>query len=73
MELSIILVKIVGALLLIWTLYSIYKHVKEVKAISSSPNQEEVQSVSEQVLNSILLYLWLAFMVVFSVGMIVNN
>jgi hypothetical protein len=29
--------------------------------------------VSEQILNNILLYLWLAFMLVFSTGMIVNN
>lgn len=30
-------------------------------------------SISEQLLNNILLYLWLAFMLAFSTGMILNN
>jgi threonine/homoserine/homoserine lactone efflux protein len=74
MELSTILVKISGAGLLLWTLYSIYRHVQEKRsAMKSVRKSEETQSVSEQILNNILLYLWLAFMIVFSGGMILNN
>jgi len=73
MELSTILIKTAGVLLFLWTLYSIYKHVKEKQKMMKAAKAEEAQSVSEQILNNILLYLWLAFMVVFSIGMIVNN
>jgi Na+/melibiose symporter-like transporter len=71
MDIVSILAKIAGAVLLIWTIRSIYKHVQEKKA--ARRNNEEVQSLSEQFLNNILLYLWLAFMLAFSTGMIVNN
>lgn len=73
MDLSTILIKITGFVFLIWTSFSIYKHVKEKRLIAKKSNKEEVQSVTEQFLNNILLYLWLAFMLVFSTGMIVNN
>ena len=73
MDLSTILVKIAGVILLIWTLYSIYRHFRDRRKIVKNVKPGEVQSVSEQILNNILLYLWLAFMVVFSIGMIVNN
>ncbi|MBD3322196.1 MAG: hypothetical protein GF350_13945 [Chitinivibrionales bacterium] len=74
MEISIVLVKLAGAVLLVWTLYSIYRHVMDIKAKRREDGTDkEVQSLSEIVLNSILLYLWLAFMLVFSIGMIVNN
>lgn len=73
MELSTILIKITGVILLIWTLYSIYRHFREKQVANKAAATGEVQSVSEQILNNILLYLWLAFMVVFSIGMIVNN
>ncbi len=72
MDLSTILVKIVGATFLIWTLFSIYKHFRD-KNLNQQNKKEEVQSISEQILNNLLLYLWLAFMLVFSTGMIVNN
>lgn len=72
MDLSTILVKIAGATFLIWTLFSIYKHFRD-KKFNQQNKKEEVQSVSEQILNNLLLYLWLAFMLVFSTGMIVNN
>jgi len=71
MDLSAILAKITGTIFLVWTLFSIYKHVKQQQKINSA--KQEVQSVSEQILNNILLYLWLAFMIIFSTGMIVNN
>jgi glycerol uptake facilitator-like aquaporin len=71
MDLPAILAKITGAVFLIWTLFSIYKHVRLQQKENST--RQEVQSVSEQILNNILLYLWLAFMLIFSTGMIVNN
>lgn len=73
MELSTILVKITGAVLFLWTLYSIYKHIREKQRINRAAKPDEVQSISEQILNNILLYLWLVFMIIFSIGMIVNN
>ena len=72
MELSTILVKITGVVLLLLTFRSIYKHVKE-KMVARTVKKEDTQSISEQILNNILLYLWLAFMIVFSVGMFLNN
>jgi len=35
--------------------------------------REARPSISEQLLNNILLYLWLAFMLAFSTGMLLNN
>jgi len=72
MDIPKILINITGFILLIWTIRSIYIHIKERKQQKSDSRAEE-QSVSEQILNNILLYLWLAFMIVFSTGMILNN
>ncbi|MFP4417890.1 MAG: hypothetical protein ACOC4C_03880 [Fibrobacterota bacterium] len=72
MDTASILAKIVGFILLLWTIRSIYKHVKARRA-AMKENKEEAQSITEQILNNILLYLWLAFMLVFSTGMILNN
>ena len=72
MYISTILIKLTGAILLAWTLWSIIKHVQE-KRKAAKEGKKEQQSISEQFLNNILLYLWLAFMLVFSTGMIVNN
>lgn len=72
MDLSTILVKITGSIFLVWTLFSIYKHFRERRVVQQN-KKGEVQSVSEQILNNLLLYLWLAFMLIFSIGMIVNN
>jgi threonine/homoserine/homoserine lactone efflux protein len=68
MPLTIIIVKVVGAALLGWTVYSIVKHIRERRR-----NNTNEQSITESLLNNLLLYLWLAFMVVFSSGMILNN
>ena len=68
MQLSTVIVKIVGLLLLGWTIRSVFKHLKERKSAVQSE-----QSITEQFLNNILLYLWLTFMTVFSIGMMVNN
>jgi len=72
MDLSTILVKLTGVVFLIWTIFSIYKHFKGKKA-EQDKNKDAKQSLSEQILNNILLYLWLAFMIAFSLGMIFNN
>jgi threonine/homoserine/homoserine lactone efflux protein len=74
MDYSTVIVKIVGAALLIWTLYSIYKHFMDHKTKNDTrKNDEKKTSFTEQILNNLLLYLWLAFMVIFSSGMIFNN
>jgi Na+/melibiose symporter-like transporter len=68
MPVSILLAKIVGVILLAWTARSIWKHVKERR---HTKNTE--QSVTESLLNNLLLYVWLAFMTVFSLGVFFNN
>lgn len=81
MDYSTILVKVTGAVLLIWTLRSIYKHFKDNKTKKDAPTDatprsnkdDKNPSLSEQLLNNLLLYLWLAFMIIFSSGMILNN
>jgi hypothetical protein len=72
MDIAAILVKLVGLVLLAWTVFSIVKHFKERKAARMSAKDVQ-QSFGEQLLNNILLYLWLAFMLAFSSGMILNN
>ena len=72
MPLSVILAKIVGLILFGFTVRSIFRHVKEVKS-PEYKNKQADQSVSEQLLNNALLYVWLFFCVVFSLGMVVNN
>jgi hypothetical protein len=68
MNIPILLVKVTGAVLLAWTIRSIVKHFK-----GKRQQKDTEQSLSERLLNNLLLYLWLAFMLVFSIGMIVNN
>jgi len=72
MDLSTILVRVVGLFFLGWTGYSVFKHVKTLK-LQRAQHKGKEQSMSEELLNNIILYLWLAFMTVFSIGMIVNN
>ena len=82
MDYSTVLVKVTGGVLLIWTLRSIYKHFKDHNSKKVPPqdatpgsNQKDDKnpSLTEQLLNNLLLYLWLAFMIIFSSGMILNN
>ena len=74
MDYSTILVKVTGAVLLIWTLRSIYKHFMDHKTKNDAlPKDDKKTSLTEQLLNNLLLYLWLAFMIIFSSGMILNN
>ncbi len=72
MDIPVILINITGLIFLIWTIRSVVLHVKE-KRKAKAEGKNEVQSITEQILNNILLYLWLAFMLVLSIGMIVNN
>lgn len=72
MNLPTILVQLTGLALLGWTIRSIMIHVKERKKAKAEGKYSE-QSLSEQILNNILLYAWLAFMLAFSIGMVVNN
>lgn len=72
MNIATILIIITGIALLLWTIHSIRVHLEEVRKNKVSSQSDE-QSVSEQVLNNVLLYVWLAFMIVFSVGMMCNN
>ncbi|MGA2506886.1 MAG: hypothetical protein ABSF80_05350 [Chitinispirillaceae bacterium] len=69
--------KIIGIALLAWTSRSVYRHFAQRKTNvdSTLKNTKEAikPSITEQLLNNLLLYLWLAFMVVFSMGMILNN
>ena len=76
MDLAAIIAKITGAVLLILTLRSIYRHFARKKGASKArpaSGTEAKSSVSEMILNNLLLYLWLLFMLVFSSGMILNN
>jgi hypothetical protein len=72
MDMPVLLARIAGVLLFAWTVRSIVVHFKRQK-IAAQDSQNGDQSVSEQVLNNVLLYLWLAFMIAFSIGLIVNN
>jgi|WetSurMetagenome_2_1015567.scaffolds.fasta_scaffold237736_3 hypothetical protein len=89
MDALAIIAKIIGAALLIWTAYSIFKHffLHRQKSVSISKNadkgtvlqggttveDEKKYSLTEHLLNNLLLYLWFAFLVTFSLGMILNN
>jgi hypothetical protein len=76
MDTAAIIAKITGAVLLVITLRSIYLHFARKKGASKNRTAAEAEaksSVSEMILNNLLLYLWLLFMVVFSGGLILNN
>ncbi|MBD3240648.1 MAG: hypothetical protein GF331_08700 [Chitinivibrionales bacterium] len=72
MDWAAIIAKIVGVILLGVTLRSVYRHVRD-QVRRHRAAQSEGQSVAETVLNNVLLYAWLLFMLTFSTGMIVNN
>ena len=72
MDLPTVLIKLTGLVLLIWTIRSIVLHIKEKKK-TTEEGKKDNQSVTERVLNNILLYLWLVFMLAFSTGMVINN
>jgi ABC-type Fe3+ transport system permease subunit len=79
MDTPAIIVKIVGLVLFIFTVRSVYKHFrgkarKHTAAQSSQPQAQQPQhSKAEHVLNTFLLYAWFIFMTALSLGMLVNN
>jgi beta-lactamase regulating signal transducer with metallopeptidase domain len=82
MDLPAIIVKITGVILLLWTIRSIYRHFTQRKTKTetvkgkipqNAATSDKKPSFTEQLLNNLLLYLWLAFMVTFSTGMVLNN
>ncbi len=72
MDWPAIIAKIVGVILLAVTARSVYRHVRDYMRRRRAA-QSDGQSVAETVLNNLLLYAWLLFMLTFSTGMIVNN
>lgn len=86
MDALAIIAKITGAALLIWTGRSIYKHVANIRTKgpagkknddasqnNASIKDEKQHSITEHALNNLLLYLWFAFLIAFSLGLILNN
>jgi hypothetical protein len=86
MDASAVIAKIIGASLLIWTARSIFMHFSQrrLRTVQSPVNgaalrsnaslkDDKKYSLSEHLLNNLLLYLWFAFLVTFSLGMILNN
>ncbi len=69
MDWPVVLIRITGSVLFIWTMYSLYLNIKKIKR----KKEDSEQSVSEQLLNNVLLFAWLLFMTSFSLGMIFNN
>jgi hypothetical protein len=67
-----LIAKIIGVALLAWTARSMYKHFAQRKTMPVQKDGHR-SSLTEQLLNSLLLYLWFAFMLAFSIGMIFNN
>jgi hypothetical protein len=83
MDTAAIIVKIVGLVLLFFTVRSVYKHFRG-RLLKRSPAQgqqapaddhkpEQQHSKVEHALNTFLLYAWFVFMTALSLGMIVNN
>jgi hypothetical protein len=85
MDTSAIIVKIVGLVLFLFTVRSVYKHFKgrlikrpaaqgqSAPANKSAPAQQPQHSKAEHALNTFLLYAWFVFMTALSLGMVVNN
>jgi len=80
MDASAIIVKIIGLVLFLITVRSVYKHFKDKLFKRSSNTKEQPPSTdkqqhskAEQALNAVLLYAWFIFMTALSLGMIVNN
>jgi len=69
-DISTILIKITGVVILIFTIKNFIAHIKrESKEAKASASQ----SKGERFLNGILFYLFLAFITALSLGMIFNN
>ncbi|MDR0304863.1 MAG: hypothetical protein LBH98_08900 [Chitinispirillales bacterium] len=70
MDFSVILIKLTGVVIFLFTIRSIVLHVKKE---SKEAKAAQTQSKGERFLNGIILYLWLFFITAFSLGMIFNN
>jgi hypothetical protein len=84
MDALAIIAKITGAVLLVWTAHSIFRHFthrgiksflcpNSAAACAPAPAAGKKSSVAEHFLNHLLLYLWFIFLLAFSLGMILNN
>jgi hypothetical protein len=75
MDWPAVLIKITGVLLCGFTLRSIYQHIRArvEKRTAGRSNEGQEQSTVEFILNHLILYVFLAFLLTFSIGMIVNN
>ena len=70
MDVSIILIKITGVVILLFTVRNVILHIKRE---SKEAKAALTQSNGERFLNGVLFYLFLAFITAFSLGMIFNN
>ena len=85
MDAAAIIVKIIGLILFLFTVRSVYKHFKEkmfkrppasgqtASTDKHNPERQQQHSKAEHALNAFLLYAWFIFMTALSLGMIVNN
>jgi hypothetical protein len=70
MDIPVILIKITGVTIFLFTVRGIYLHIKKE---SKEAKAARTQSNGEKFLNGIIFYLWLIFIIAFSLGMIFNN
>ena len=70
MDILVILIKITGIIIFLFTVRTVVLHVKKE---SKEAKAAQTQSKGERLLNGIIFYLWLAFITAFSLGMIFNN
>lgn len=70
MDISTVLIKITGAVILFFTARNFAAHIKKE---SKEAKAAATQSKGERLLNGILFYLFLAFITALSLGMIINN
>ncbi len=78
MDTAAIIVKIIGLILFLFTVRSVYKHFKDrirkrPPSQADNRNAEQQHSKAEHAFNTFLLYAWFIFMTALSLGMIVNN
>jgi hypothetical protein len=70
MDIPAILIKITGAVIFLFTIRNVILHIKRE---SKEAKAAQTQSGIERFLNGVLFYLFLLFIVAFSLGMIFNN
>ncbi|ERP31550.1 hypothetical protein [Chitinivibrio alkaliphilus] len=70
MDIPALLIRITGVVIFCSTVYFFTRHLRKE---SKEARNAEVQSTLEYILNSVILYVWYAFITAFSLGMIFNN